>query len=288
MGICIIVAIVFLIFFLMAKTWPHRLNKLPEGTVTVTNIEYKADRVDSTTIENEEYLITVEVACEGKHYEDRISLASPEGYRVGERFAVRCNPSKKSWTREDEIEKSRTNGASAYFLLAISLFLFVLGGVFWASAKYPEFRISAEAILFPGLFGFLGVIFVAVGIYMLKKQIIFSRQRKEGGYREVPSVCVEYLRDLKPSGQNSRGGYMYFPILEYKIDEETKRLTSMPGTTWKRLSIGQPVTLYQDLETGEVVEKANRLSIVLPVGALVMGLLSCAACIAIAINAAGI
>ena len=81
---------------------------------------------------------------------------------------------------------------------------------------------------------------------------------------------------------------MYFPILEYKIGEETKRLTSMPGTTWKRLSIGQPVTLYQDLETGEVVEKANRLSIVLPVGALVMGLLSCAACIAIAINAAGI
>ena len=98
----------------------------------------------------------------------------------------------------------------------------------------------------------VGVIFLAVGIFMFVKNDSLKKNCTIEAEATVVDMKQEYTADTDTTG------YMYYPIIEYTAGENTVRTTIEQGSSTPAYSIDQKITImYNPKNTKEFYVKGE-------------------------------
>ena len=101
----------------------------------------------------------------------------------------------------------------------------------------------------------VGIIFIGVGIFMYISNNNLVKKCTE----EVEAVVVDMKEDF--SSDDDGDIYTYYPIIEYRVDEETIKSTMSKGSSNPEYKLGDKVTiLYNPNNTKEFIIKGDKSS----------------------------
>ena len=101
-------------------------------------------------------------------------------------------------------------------------------------------------------YGYLGFLMLGLAALTLMAATLFwifgwtARRRT----KEVRARVVENVRRRDPRGQP-----LYFPMLEFQWQGETRRVESVFGTNWEQYQPSEMVTAYYDPQIGRMTPK---------------------------------
>ena len=104
-------------------------------------------------------------------------------------------------------------------------------------------------------YGYLGFLMLGLAALTLLAATLFwifgwtARRRT----KEVRAKVVENVRRRDPRGQP-----LYFPMLEFQWQGETRRVESIFGTNWEQYQPSELVTAYYDPKLGCMTPKPSR------------------------------
>lgn len=119
-------------------------------------------------------------------------------------------------------------------------------------------------------YGYLGFLMLGLAALALLAAVLFwimgwtARRRS----REVQAKVVENVRR-----RDARGQPVYFPMLEFQWQGETRRVESFFGTGWQQYQPSEIVTAYYDPRLGHMVPKPSHKPNIAALALLVLALL---------------
>ena len=114
----------------------------------------------------------------------------------------------------------------------------------------------------------VGIIFLGVGVFLyFNNQNLIKRCTEE-----VSATIVDIKEELSTDSDGST--YLYYPIYEYKVGEDVKRVKSSKSSSISTNSIGDKVTiLYNPNKTTEFIVKGEKSSSIFSIVFMVLGVL---------------
>ncbi|MBR1377195.1 MAG: DUF3592 domain-containing protein [Bacilli bacterium] len=113
----------------------------------------------------------------------------------------------------------------------------------------------------------VGIIFLAVGIFMFIK----NNNLVKNCTVEVEATVVDMKQELSTDSDDMMT-YMYYPIIEYQVGEDTIRETMSNGSSTPEYSINERLTiLYNPNKTTEFIVKGDKTSSIFSIVFMVLG-----------------
>jgi len=101
----------------------------------------------------------------------------------------------------------------------------------------------------------IGILFIAIGIFMYIKNDNLVKNCTVETQATVEDMKQEFSSDSDTTG------YIYYPIIEYKVGENTVRVTMDKGSSTPQYNIGEKITiLYNPNNTKEYIVKGEKTS----------------------------
>lgn len=101
----------------------------------------------------------------------------------------------------------------------------------------------------------IGIIFIGVGIFMFISNNNLVKKCTE----EVEAIVVDMKKEF--SSDDDGDMYTYYPIIEYKVGEDTIKSTMSKGSSNPEYKLGDKVTiLYNPNNTKEFIIKGDKSS----------------------------
>ena len=103
----------------------------------------------------------------------------------------------------------------------------------------------------------VGIIFLAVGLFMFFKNDSLTKNCTKETQATVVEMKEEFNTDSDTNNDiDSR--YIYYPIIEYKVNDEVVRVTMSSGSTTPAYNINDKITvLYNPNKTNEFIVKGD-------------------------------
>ena len=102
----------------------------------------------------------------------------------------------------------------------------------------------------------IGILFLAVGIFMYVRNDNLTKNCTE----EVEATIVDMKQEFNSDG-DSTAQYVYYPIVEYKVGEDTVRATMDSGSSTPAYNVGEKITiLYNPNKTKQFIVKGDKSS----------------------------
>lgn len=119
-------------------------------------------------------------------------------------------------------------------------------------------------------YGFLGFLMLGLSALALLASTVlwFLGRAARRRSREVQAKVVENVRR-----RGARGQPLYFPMLEFQWQGETRRVESTFGTNWERYHPSEMVTAYYDPQLGCMTAKPARTKAAASLALFVLALL---------------
>ena len=112
-----------------------------------------------------------------------------------------------------------------------------------------------------------GIIFIAVGIFIYYRNSYLIKNCTI----ETKATVVDMKEEFSSDSDSS--GYMYYPIIEYKVKEDTLKVTMNTGSSRPSYSIGEEITIfYNPNKTNEFIVKGDKTSNMFSVVFIAIGL----------------
>lgn len=104
-------------------------------------------------------------------------------------------------------------------------------------------------------YGFLGFLMLGLSALALLGSVLLWLLGRAAGRRsqEVQAKVVENVRR-----RGARGQALYFPMLEFQWQGETRRVESAFGTGWEQYQPSEMVTAYYDPRSERMTPKPSR------------------------------
>ncbi len=116
------------------------------------------------------------------------------------------------------------------------------------------------------LVAIVGVIFLAVGVFMY----IRNNNLVKNCTVETEATVVDMKQDFNTDGDGST--YMYTPILEYKVGEDTIRVTMDKSSSTPAYNIDEKITvLYNPNKVKEFIVKGEKSSSIFSIVFIALG-----------------
>lgn len=113
----------------------------------------------------------------------------------------------------------------------------------------------------------VGIIFLAIGIFMYVKNDTLIKNCTE----EVKATVVDMKQDF--SADEDGSSYTYYPIIEYKVGEDTIRVTMNSGSSTPAYDINEKITiLYNPNKVKEFIVKGEKTSSIFSIVFMALGI----------------
>lgn len=113
----------------------------------------------------------------------------------------------------------------------------------------------------------IGIIFLAVGGFMFYRNNTLAKNCTEETQATVVDMKQEFSTD-----SDSTTSYIYYPIIEYSVGENTVRATMSSGSSTPAYSINQKITiLYNPNKTKEFIVKGDQSSNIFSIVFMALG-----------------
>ena len=113
----------------------------------------------------------------------------------------------------------------------------------------------------------VGIIFLAVGGFMFYRNNTLAKNCTEETQATVVDMKQEFSTD-----SDSTTSYIYYPIIEYSVGEDTVRVTMGSGSSTPAYSINQKITiLYNPNKTKEFIVKGDQSSNIFSIVFMALG-----------------
>jgi len=114
----------------------------------------------------------------------------------------------------------------------------------------------------------VGVIFLTIGVFMYIKNDNLVKNCTE----ETKAIVVDMKQELSTDSDST--SYMYYPIVEYKVGEDTLRVTIDAGSSTPAYNIDEQITiLYNPNKPKEFIVKGEKSSIIFAILFMTFGVL---------------
>ena len=114
----------------------------------------------------------------------------------------------------------------------------------------------------------VGIIFLGVGIFMYIRNDNLIKNCTE----ETIATVVDIKQELS-SDTDSATSYMYYPIIEYKVGENTLKVTMDSGSNTPEYNINEKITiLYNPNKTKEFIVKGDKTGNIFSIIFMTLGL----------------
>jgi len=112
----------------------------------------------------------------------------------------------------------------------------------------------------------VGIIFLAIGIFMYVKNDTLIKNCTE----EVEATVVDMKQEF--SADEDGSSYMYYPIIEYTVGEDTIRVTMDSGSSTPAYDINEKITiLYNPNKVKEFIVKGEKTSSIFSIVFMALG-----------------
>ena len=112
----------------------------------------------------------------------------------------------------------------------------------------------------------VGIIFIIVGAFLFLKNNNLVKNCTE----EIEATVVDMKQDF--STDDGDASYIYYPIIEYKANENNVRVTMDSGSNTPAYNIGDKITiLYNPNKVKEFIVKGNKSSNIISIIFMVIG-----------------
>lgn len=113
----------------------------------------------------------------------------------------------------------------------------------------------------------VGIIFLALGIFIYTK----NQNLIKNCTMETKATVVDMKQEISTDSDSS--SYTYYPIIEYKVGEDTIRATMDSGSSRPAYNIDEKITiLYNPQKTKEFIVKGEKTSSIFSIVFMVLGL----------------
>ena len=113
----------------------------------------------------------------------------------------------------------------------------------------------------------IGIIFLAVGVFMYIKNNTLLKNCTEETIATVVDMKQEFSTDSDSSS------YLYYPIIEYQVKEDTIRVTMDKGSNLPAYNIDEKITiLYNPNKVKEFIVKGENTSNIFSIVFMVLGI----------------
>ena len=113
----------------------------------------------------------------------------------------------------------------------------------------------------------VGVIMLGAGGFLFYKNANLTKKCTE----EVEATVVDMKQELSTDSDGT-SSYMYYPIIEYKVKEDTIRVTMDSGSSTPKYSINQKITvLYNPNNNKEFIVKGDKSSNIMSIVFMALG-----------------
>ena len=113
----------------------------------------------------------------------------------------------------------------------------------------------------------IGIIFLALGGFMFYRNNTLAKNCTEETQATVVDMKQEFSTD-----SDSTTSYIYYPIIEYSVGEDTVRVTMGSGSSTPAYSINQKITiLYNPNKTKEFIVKGDQSSNIFSIVFMALG-----------------
>ena len=114
----------------------------------------------------------------------------------------------------------------------------------------------------------VGVIFLAVGIFIYYRNSYLVKNCTV----ETIATIVDMVQEISNDGDTF--DYMYYPIIEYKVNDDTIRVTMSSGSNVPEYNIDEKISiLYNPNKTKEFIVKGEKTSSIFSIIFMALGAL---------------
>ena len=113
----------------------------------------------------------------------------------------------------------------------------------------------------------VGVIMLGAGGFLFYKNANLTKKCTE----EAEATVVDMKQDFSTDSDGT-SSYMYYPIIEYKVKEDTIRVTMDSGSSTPKYNINQKITvLYNPNNNKEFIVKGDKSSNIMSIVFMALG-----------------
>ncbi len=215
-------------------------------------------------------LVTVEFFYNGVQYRKTISRPIDRRACVGQPISLLIDPINDEVYFEDDLLISKNRSLLSLPITgALALIIGIIGILQKFSKSFKELTLSVPSntrtiiivVIAAVIFSIVGVILIAS--YFSHKAAINSDK-----YRPITAKCVDYTYEYT----NNIIKHSY-PVFEFFYLGEAQYKQSEISSIKQKYKIGQNVTLYQDYDSGDILEKPDLSSLITGISALLIAVI---------------